>query len=290
VEAGPRTRRPSAAGQSAGARTRIKLPDDPYGEQRQRGIGSRLRGPLIVLGLVLALFGIIALVNNGHDKGGQAKAASTASGSASPAASATGSAVPTGPFTTAFAAGQAKGEADGVPVGYSHSSSGAEAAAANYVVAFNSADMVYSSTRARLVNAIADPAIGASLEGQFDAAYAQIDSTYGLTSAGRAPAGQTFVERAAPMGVSLVSDTGNTATVSVWVVTLAGLAGASSQHAVSEDWATVTVTLNWTRGDWKWFSFQSTDGPAPLGGLQTPAAGATLQAAVNKYGGLHYGK
>jgi hypothetical protein len=271
-------------------RTRIKLPDDPYAERRQRGIGSRLRGPLIVLGLVLVLFGIIALVNNGHDKGGQAKAAYTASGGASPAASATGSATPTGPITTAFAAGQADSEADGVPVGYAHSSSGAEAAAANYVVAFNSADMVHSSIRARLVNAIADPAIGASLEGQFDAAYAQIDTTYGLTSAGKAPAGQTFVERAAPMGVSLVSDSGNTATVSVWVVTLAGLAGANSQHAVSEDWATVTVTLNWTRGDWKWFSFQSTDGPAPLGGLQTPAAGSTLQAAVNKFGGLHYGK
>ncbi|HEX4790825.1 MAG TPA: hypothetical protein VH372_20355 [Actinospica sp.] len=290
MEAGPRTRRPPAAGQSAGARTRIKLPADPYAEQRPRGIGSRLRGPLIVLGLVLVLLGIIALVNNGHGKGGQTNAAAAASGSASPSAPATASAVSTAPVTTNFKSGQAAGSADGVPVGYAHSASGAEAAAANYVVAFNSADMVFSSTRIRLVNAIADPAIGAALEGQFDAAYAQIDTTYGLTQAGRAPTGQTFVERAAPIGVSLVSDTGNTATVSVWAVTLAGLAGANSQHAVSEDWTTVTVTLNWTHGDWKWFSFQSTDGPAPLGGLQTPAAGSTLQAAVNKYGGLHYGK
>jgi hypothetical protein len=192
--------------------------------------------------------------------------------------------------TTSYDAGQASGSADGVPVGYPHSSSGAEAAAANYVVAFNSADMVRSSNRARLVNAIADPAIASSLEGQFDAAYAQLDTNYGLSNSGAAPAGQTYVERAAPVGVSLVSDSGNTATVSVWMVSLAGLAGTNSQHAVSEDWSTVTVTLNWTHGDWKWFSFVSADGPAPLGGLQTPAAGSTLQAAVTKYGGLRYGR
>ncbi|MBR7833597.1 hypothetical protein KDL01_09995, partial [Actinospica durhamensis] len=192
--------------------------------------------------------------------------------------------------TTPYTAGQATSTAGGVPVGYPHTTAGAEAAAANYVVAFNSADMVYAWQRDKLVNAIADPAIASTLQGQFDAAYAQIDTTYGLSGSGAAPSGQTFVERAAPVGVSLVSTSGDTATVSVWAVTLAGLAGANSQHAVSEDWVTVTVTLNWTHGDWKWFSFQSADGPAPLGGLQTPAPGTTLQAAVNKYGELRYGR
>jgi hypothetical protein len=282
VEAGPNRREP-APGASGGVRTRIKLPVDPYSENTPRR--SRLRGPLIVGGVVVALFAIIALVNQGGKSGAPNTVAATAP--ASTAAAPTGSAAP---LTTAYDAGQATGTADGVPVGYPHSGSGAQAAAANYVVAFNSADMVRSSVRARLVNAIADPAIASSLQGQFDAAYAQIDSTYGLTASGQAPAGQTFVERAAPVGVSLVSDSGNTATVSVWVVTLAGVAGTNSQHAVSEDWATVTVTLNWTHGDWKWFSFQSADGPAPLGGLQTPAAGSTLQAAVSKFGGLRYGR
>jgi hypothetical protein len=283
VEAGP-NRRPSDAGASGGVRTRIKLPADPYSENLPRR--SRLRGPLIIGGVVLALFAVIALVNQGGKGGGSSNAAAATT----PAApTATPSGTPTS-VTTSYDAGQASGTADGVPVGYPHTSDGAQAAAANYVVAFNSADMVRSSVRARLVNAIADPAIASSLEGQFDAAYAQIDNTYGLSSSGAAPAGQTYVERAAPVGVSLVSDSGNTATVSVWVVTLAGLAGTNTQHAVSEDWATVTVTLNWTRGDWKWFSFQSADGPAPLGGLQTPAAGSTLQAAVSKFGGLRYGR
>lgn len=290
VEAGPRTRRePGPGAQSAGTRTRIRLPADPYAEQAPRGRGLRLRGPLIGLGLVLALFAVIALVN--HDHGSSAKggsAAATGAAATPTLAPSAGSGATS--VTVPYSAGQASSSADGVPVGYPHSVSGAESAAANYVVAFNSADMVYPSVRDRLIDAIADPAIGGTLEGQFDAAYAQIDDTYGLTSSGSAPAGQTFVERAAPVGVSLVSDTGQSATVSVWVVTLAGLAGNGSQHAVSEDWATVTVTLSWIDGDWKWFSFQSSDGPAPLGGLQTPAPGSTLQAAVTKFGGLRYGK
>jgi hypothetical protein len=285
VEAGP-TRRPPAAGDSGGVRTRIKLPADPYSENVPR---RSLRGPLIIGGVVVALFAVIALVNQGGKGGGSPSAAAATATTAPATASATPSSSATS-LTTAYDAGQASDTADGVPVGYPHTSSGAQAAAANYVVAFNSADMVRSSVRSRLVNAIADPAIASSLEGQFDAAYAQIDNTYGLSSSGAAPAGQTYVERAAPVGVSLVSDSGDTATVSVWVVTLAGLAGTNTQHAVSEDWATVTVTLNWTHGDWKWFSFQSADGPAPLGGLQTPAAGSTLQAAVSKFGGLRYGR
>ena len=286
VEAGP-TRRPPAAGSSGGVRTRIKLPADQYSETVPRR--SRLRGALIVGGVIVALFAVIALVNQGGKGSGSSSGAPAADGTATASSSAAPSATSTSP-TTAYDAGQGSGTADGVPVGYPHTSSGAEAAAANYVVAFNSASMVYSSVRSRLINAIADPAIASSLQGQFDAAYAQIDTTYGLSSSGAAPAGQTYVERAAPVGVSLVSDSGSTATVSVWVVTLAGLAGTDSQHAVSEDWATVTVTLNWTHGDWKWFSFQSADGPAPLGGLQTPAAGSTLQAAVSKFGGLRYGR
>jgi hypothetical protein len=262
------------------ARTRIKLPEDPYAEASPRR--PRPRAPYLAVGVALVLLAVIALVNQGHDAAGKPAAAS------SPAPGPTAS--PAAALTAPYAAGQAGSTAGGVPVGYPHTTAGAEAAAANYVVAFNSADMVYSWDRDRLVNAIADPAIASALQGQFDAAYAQIDTTYGLTSAGAPPAGQTFVERAAPIGVSLVSASGNTATVSVWAVTLAGLAGANSQHAVSEDWVTVTVTLNWTHGDWKWFSFQSSDGPAPLGGLQTPAPGTTLQAAVTKYGELRYGR
>jgi hypothetical protein len=290
VEAGPSKRRPPAPGtRPASARTRIKLPADPYADEAPRSFALRMRAPLIALGLVIALFAVIALVNHGHSAPAKSEPAAAATGTAG-TASAAPSATSATSVTVPYSAGQATDSADGVPVGYPHTSAGAEAAAANYVVAFNSADMTRSSARDVLVNDIADPAIAATLQGQFDAAYAQIDHTYGLSSTGDAPDGQTFVERAAPVGVSLVSDNGGSATVSVWVVTLAGLAGTGSQHAVSEDWATVTVTLSWADGDWKWFSFQTSDGPAPLGGLQTPAPGSTLQAAVNEFGGLRYGK
>jgi hypothetical protein len=287
VEAGPRTRRePGPGAQPAGAaRTRIRLPADPYADEAPRRLGLRLRGPLIGLGLVLALFAVIALVNHDHGSAkGQSTAATGAAGT--PTAATPGATSVTAPYT----AGQASGSADGVPVGYPHSVSGAEAAAANYVVAFYSTDMVYPSVRARLVNAIADPAIASELQGQFDATYTNIDMNNGLTSQGVAPAGQTFVLRTAPMGVSLVSDSGDTATVSVWIVSLVGLAGTGSQHAVEENWATITTTLTWTDGDWKWYSVVVADGPAPLGGLQTPAPGQTLQAAVNKFGGLKYAR
>jgi hypothetical protein len=292
VPAEPRTpgRRPDTGepGPGAGpaARTRIKLPVDPYAESTPRR--PRRRVPFIAVGFVLALLAVIAIVNRGHGSG---KAGAAAASSPAPGATATVTATaPAAPVTAPYTAGQATSTAGGVPVGYPHTSNGAEAAAANYVVAFNSADMVHASARDRLVNAIADPAIASTLQGRFDAAYAQIDTTYGLTSAGAAPSGQTFVERAAPVGVTMVSASGDSATVAVWAVTLAGLAGVNSQHAVSEDWVTVTVTLNWTHGDWKWFSFQSAEGPAPLGGLQTPAPGTTLQAAVTKYGELRYGR
>jgi hypothetical protein len=289
VEAGPRTRRPPAAGQSAGARTRIKLPVDPYAEQAPRGLGARLRGPLIGLGLVLVLFAVIALVNHAHGNNSGSSGAAAASGTATPAASPTGTAA-SGSLTSPYTAGQAADSADGVPVGYPHTTAGAEAAAANYVVAFYSTTMVYPWDRQKLVNAIADPAIATSLLGQFDATYSNIDTNYGLTSSGAAPSGQTFVMRTSPMGVSLVSQNGDTATVAVWIVSLVGLAGSNSQHAVSENWATITTTLNWTHGDWKWYSVVVADGPAPLGGLQTPASGQTLQSAVNKFGGLKYAR
>jgi len=278
VEAGPIRREPAAG--ASGARTRVKLPVDPYSAAPRP---PRLRGPLIAGGLVVTLFAVIALVNQGG-KGGSPKSTAAASAASAPA---TGS---PSPLTTTYDAGQASNTADGVPVGYPHSGSGAEAAAANYVVAYYSAEMVHSWYRVQLLNAIADPAAAADLRTQLDAAYTQTDGTYGLSSSGSAPAGQTFVQRAAPVGVTLVRDSGSSATVSVWVVTLAGIAGTNSQHAVTEDWATVTLTLNWTHGDWKWFSFQAVDGPAPLGGLQTPAPAATLQAAVTKYGGLRYGR
>jgi len=87
-----------------------------------------------------------------------------------------------------------------------------------------------------------------------------------------------------------VNYNGGSATVSVWEVEIAGLAGTGSKYPVTESWTTVTVTLHWTQGDWKWVSFTESDGPVPTYGSQVISNGQTLQNAVNQFGGLRYAR
>jgi hypothetical protein len=271
------------------ARTRVKLPPDPYRDDQPRP--SRARRPLILLGALVALVAVIAIVNRStHHSSGSTQAtgdmqSAAASGSSSPDATGTGPVA--APFT---GSGLPANTADKVPVGYPHTSAGAQSAAANYLVAFYTPAMVGSTARHRLISAIADPAIANSLESQLTAAYQQANVGNGLAADGTAPSGTTFVERCAPVGVTLVSQDGNNATVSVWAVTLSGLAGTGSTHPVTEAWSTVTVTLRWTVGDWKWVSFTAADGPVPTSGQQVASGGQALQNAVNQFGGLRYAR
>lgn len=267
------------------ARTRVKLPPDPYRDDESRP--GRGRRPLVLLAALVALVAAIAIVNSTHhSNGGQASGQSSAgSGSSSTAASSTG------PVTSQFgSSGLPQNTADGVPIGYPHTAKGAESAAANYVVAYSSSQMVNPAARHKLIDAIADPAIATTLQNQLDTAYSQVDSSLGLSADGNPPAGQTFVQRSAPVGVTLVNNTADNATVSVWTVTLTGLAGQGSTHPVVENWSTITVTLRWTGGDWKWVSFASADGPVPTSGQQVVSGGQDLQKAVNQFGGLRYAR
>ncbi len=268
------------------ARTRVKLPPDPYRDDEPRP--ARGRRPLVLLAALVALVATVTIVNRSTHHSGTAPAAGQSSSGAGSASQAAGS---TGPVTSQFGgSGLPANTADGVPIGYPHTSKGAESAAANYVAAFYTPLMVTASARHTLIDAIADPAIASSLESQLDTAYSQVDSGLGLSADGNPPSGQTFVERCAPVGVTLVSNDNDNATVSVWAVTVSGLAGTGSTHPVVENWSTVTVTLHWTGGDWKWRSFASSDGPVPTGGQQTVSSGQDLQKAVNQFGGLRYAR
>ena len=93
-----------------------------------------------------------------------------------------------------------------------------------------------------------------------------------------------------PVGVTLVKSSSKSTTVSVWVVTMSGLAGTGSTHPVTEEWWTVTVDLDWVDNDWKWFGFSETEGPTPLGGDQVPSGPQALQSAINQFGGLRYAR
>jgi hypothetical protein len=273
------------------ARTRVKLPPDPYRDDEPRP--GRARRPLVLLGALVALVAAVAIVNRSthHSNGGPTAAQQSASGSGSGPGAGSPSANSTGPVTTPFEGnGLPSNTADKIPVGYPHSGTGAESAAANYVVAYEASSMVQPNARHRLIAAIADPAIVSTLQGQLDATYGQVDSAYGLTAEGTAPTGQVFVSRTAPVGVTLVSDDGNHATVSVWAVAMSGLAGTGSTHPVTENWTTITVSLHWTSGDWKWVSFVSADGPVPTSGQQVISSGQALQNAVNQFGGLRYAR
>jgi hypothetical protein len=244
-------------------------------------------GGLVVLLVVIAL----------ADRAGRSPASPGAapSGSSGSTGASAGSGGGTGasspPVTTPYSGlAAASNSADGIPIGYPHPEAGAEAAAANYVVAYGSAAMVQPDARHKLVAAIADPAITSMLQSELDSTFTAADSSLGLSADGQPPTGLSFVARSVPVGVSVTSDSGDLATVAVWAVTFSGLAGTTSTHPVTENWTTITVTLHWTDGDWKWKSFTSADGPTPVGGQQTPSSSQALQQAVGQFGGLSYAR
>ena len=176
----------------------------------------------------------------------------------------------------------------GVPVGYTHDQAGAEAAAANYVVAMGSAPMAQTSTRHAIVSALADPQIAPSLLDQLDQAYAATLDRFGLDGQGRAPKGQTFVSRTLPVGVRADAVSQDTARIEVWSAGLIGLAGKSSAQPVASTWTTTTVSLRWADGDWKWVTATQSDGPTPVNGPQPASSADAIANAANGFGGLRY--
>src|SRR5947209_7198770 len=122
------------------ARTRVKLPPDPYRDDEPRP--GRGRRPLVLLAALVALVVAITIVNRStHHSGGSPVAAQSSAGSGSGSSDAATN--PAGPVTSQFDnSGLPGNTADGVPIGYPHTARGAESAAANYVVAYSSAAMV----------------------------------------------------------------------------------------------------------------------------------------------------
>lgn len=269
------------------AHTRVKLPPDPYsggGPRRPRG-----RGVLLFVAALLVVLGIIAAVNRGsRDDPAPAAASSSAPGSSA------GSTPPgsTPPATTVpFADGLPQSVTQRIPTGFPDTLTGAESAASNYVVAYNSAQMFQPAVRHTFVATTADPAIVAARQVDLDNIFSTTSHNLGLTAAGLAPSGSTLVEQAAPLGVHVVTHNPSaaTATIAVWIVTVGGLAGAQSASPVTSSWYTVTVTLHFTHGDWKWESFAQADGPTPISGQQTPSTTQQWQT-LNGLGGLRYAR
>src|SRR5947207_13219444 len=94
-------------------------------------------------------------------------------------------------------------------VGYQDTKEGAEGAAANYVSALGSEQILHPDARHKMIQAIADPAIVANLQKTLDDAFARTIQGYGLDIKGNPPTGQTLVYRAVPIGVSVLAPYSN---------------------------------------------------------------------------------
>jgi hypothetical protein len=246
--------------------TRVRLPAEPPGSHDQKW--SRRRLVVVGVGVLLVAIVTVVVATRHHPS------TTTTPNARAASPPVTAAAVPT--------------TVDGVAVGYPDTEAGAEAAAGNYVVAFAGQGMFNTTTRHTIIHAVADPAVIAELQQQYDAAFQATMSRFGLNAAGRPPRGQQFVARALPAGVHIDSYAAATASVSVWSDGLIGLAGAQSTNPVEEAWTTTTVSLRWADGDWKWVTATQHDGPTPLAGLQSPSTSAAIAQAVQSFNGMRY--
>ncbi|MGH3326637.1 MAG: hypothetical protein ACRDPT_02365 [Streptomycetales bacterium] len=256
-------------------RTRIRLPDEarpPRSSHRPSWVSGAA-----ALTIVALIVGAVVFVNHSHPGGHQGH----------PGGPASEPKIDPDPISGSLPDGRA---AAGVPVGYRRTAEGAQSAAANYAVAYGSEAMFEPGRRRAIIAAIADPAVAARLAGRLDAAFAAVGKTYGLDGNGNPPEGLTFVCRTLPVGVRLVSYAGDTAVVAVWTNGIIGLAGDESTKPVAEGWHTMTVTLRWVDGDWRWRSFTQKDGPTPVSGRQPASRADEIARAVTSYEGLRYGR
>ncbi|MFL6110174.1 MAG: hypothetical protein ACJ786_02300 [Catenulispora sp.] len=281
-DARPRRPRPNRDRRLEQPRTVTRLPKNPYETDYPIPKGRRGRGVLALAAVVILVATVIAINSRGHGKNGASQGASTGVGGGVPPATASvGQSVANPAFPTQAAA-------DGLFVGYPDTKEGAEAAAANYVAAYGSDAMMHADSRHKVVHAIADPAIEADLQKQLDQAFTLAAQGFGLDKNGNAPTGQSFTSRAVPFGTVADSFDPSKATVAVWINMISGTAGQGSTHPVSESWSTVTLTLSWVSGDWKWSSFSQADGPTPVPAGQKVSSSSDLQKAVQQFARLRY--
>lgn len=281
----PRRARPGRAPRIEQPQTVIRLPKDPYEGEFKAPRARRGRGVLALAAVVVVVAAVIAINSSKHNNGAASQGASTGVGGGVPPATATvGGSSPAGAGSGPAFPTNSIGS---VLVGYPNSQAGAEAAAANYVAAFASDDMVHPDSRHKLIQAIADPAIAAALQKSLDDAFNRTLSAYGLDAQGNPPKGQTFVYRNVPIGVNVQSYTSAKAVVAVWDTTIDGIAGPGSTQPITQTWSTSTLTLTWVGNDWRLNDVAQADGPTPVS-TQQGSLPNDIQKAVQQFARLRY--
>ncbi|MCX5132289.1 MULTISPECIES: hypothetical protein [unclassified Streptomyces] len=265
-------------GYGGSGQTRTRLPDRPgdvYGGAR-RGRGSSSRSLITVVGVVVLLIAAIAFANRGDD---------------SPSSGDTGGDKAKTSPTAASGDHPVDTRSAGIPSGFPHTGEGAQSAAANYAVALGSADMFNKAGRDQILATVITPSKVADFEATLDKAYTpQFNKNVGLNEDGSAPQGYTFVSRTTAIGTKSTESSADTATVEIWCNGLLGLAGQNSTNPVTTSWFTMTMTLEWTGGDWKIVTHSQKDGPAPVPGDDRAAGADDIAKAVEEYGGFTYAR
>ncbi|MFD7164094.1 hypothetical protein [Streptomyces violascens] len=259
--------------------TRTRLPEgtgDSYSGARRPPRNTR--SLVMVVGVVVLLVAAIAFANRGGDSGSTSDAGNAKK--------------PDAQSTAATGTKPVDGKQSGIASGFPQTEQGAQSAAVNYLVALGSDGMYNTSRRHEIVNTVYAPDVAAARLGDLDKVYSGKDflSRIGLNPDGTAPAGQTFISRANPVGSKADKFDGTTASVSVWNSSLFGLAGEGSKNPVSESWFTNTFQLKWTGTDWKITDFTQKDGPAPVGRDQAAAPAKDMTDAVEQFGGFTYAR
>ena len=156
---------------------------------------------------------------------------------------------------------------NGVPVGYQQTQAGATAAATNYTQFLGGPLFLqpdkYRAALRTLAAAEAKQKLLQEAEGN---AASQQNASQIITNAAK---GIRVSIAAYPLAYHVNNYSSTVAEVGVWYVSVVGEDG---QVAASQVWATMTVDLEWTNGDWKVTADGTTDGPVPAAtqsGVQT---------------------
>jgi hypothetical protein len=154
---------------------------------------------------------------------------------------------------------------------------GAVAAAAQAITAFNGAVLLEPSRLPQVVARVASAESRVQLTAAFERASAETRSKLG---AGTVPA-PVIVLRSVPVGYRMERFSSRRATVAVWYV---GIVGSGATVQPQQSWRTEIVSLVWESGTWKVSSFRSTAGPTPpLSTAEVPATSGQLFAAIPRY-------
>jgi hypothetical protein len=170
----------------------------------------------------------------------------------------------------------------GVGVGYARTPGGAVAAAANYTRVLSSDLILDDARRHAAIDTLAAPEARARLQKTFDQAVVSLRSGLGVT--GATAKDTQVLMRATPVGWRVVAYDSRAAKIAIWMTSVAGSVGQTSQPApIREGWGTTTVQLRWAAGDWKQVDSTTADGPVPIADVSPPTAAPELVDQASQF-------